>query len=95
MSLDLLGPVPEKAVDAILKLLNKIGHDLGGWVVGFFETLLGSPLPPELEGPVGILVLLTAFLAAAEFSRKVLWYVVGAGWVILVARIALEVQKFW
>lgn len=84
-------PTTPDVIDSLLSLIQRVGEQLGRWVVNFFEKILGSGLPKELEASVGILILLTLFLAAAEFSRKILWYVVAVGWFLVALRISMEV----
>lgn len=84
-------PTPETTIDTLIGMIQGLGEKLGQWVVGFFEKILGTGLPQGLEASIGILMLLTIFMAVAEFSRKILWYVVAVGWFLVALRISMEV----
>jgi|Deesub1362B_J571_1020462.scaffolds.fasta_scaffold00070_73 hypothetical protein len=85
--------VAGESFEIILGLLSKISEESGHWIVSFFEKITGTDLPQTLESSVGILVLLTIFLGIAEFSRKILWFVVAVGWALVLLRIAVEMIK--
>ncbi|KXA95603.1 hypothetical protein AKJ36_00230 [candidate division MSBL1 archaeon SCGC-AAA259I07] len=70
MPANITAPTTEKTVESLLKLIQELGEELGKWTINFFENLLGSSLPSDLEASVGILLILTLFLAGAEFSKK-------------------------
>lgn len=84
-------PTTVETIDSLISLIQKLGEELGKWVSSFFEKLLGFSLPQDLEVSVGILVVLTVFLALTEFSKKVLWFLVFVGWTLLILRIAVGV----
>ncbi len=87
---NITAPTTERTIDSLIGLIQELGETLGGWTADFFEKLLGFPLPSDLETSVGILVILTVFLAVTEFSKKILWFLVCVGWVLLIMRIAVE-----
>ncbi|MFP4589220.1 MAG: hypothetical protein ACOCZX_02570 [Candidatus Bipolaricaulota bacterium] len=52
-----------------------------------------AQLPPSLTDPLGILVLLTAFLAVAEVAKKITWFLVVVGWILILVRIGILVAS--
>jgi len=64
---------------------------LDGAASMFLETFLGKNVPQPLTQALSTLIVLSVALGIVEFAKKVLKYVVVAGWVLLVLRIALEV----
>ncbi|MBC7115193.1 MAG: hypothetical protein PWR13_1417 [Archaeoglobi archaeon] len=80
----------ESSFEAVVGFLSTFSSMAGHWIVSLFEKIIGTDLPSTLESSVGILLLLTIFLGIAEFSRKVLWFVVAVGWSLVVLRIAIS-----
>jgi hypothetical protein len=86
------------AVDFLLALLDALrsaAEATGGWLVRVIEAILPAGVPRDLVLPMGWLALLTAGLLLAEAGRKLVWVVVAVGWLLVLARIALEVARAW
>jgi hypothetical protein len=43
----------------------------------------------ELADPIGFLVLLTVFVVLAQAARKIAWYILIVGWVLIVIRLIM------
>lgn len=91
MPANVTAPTTEKTIESLLGLVQRIGKELGSWAVSFFEKLLRTSLPSDLEASAGILLILTVFLAGAEFSKKILWFLVCIGWILFLMRIVVGV----
>ncbi|MBC7110088.1 MAG: hypothetical protein H5T46_03640 [Archaeoglobi archaeon] len=74
----------------MVSFLSTFSSITGHWIINLFERIIGTDLPSTLESSVGILLILTIFLGIAEFSRKVLWFIVAVGWSLVLLRIAIS-----
>lgn len=76
----------------LLEFLYSIAHYIGVGIVEILNTIIPNvPMPEGLIDPIGFLALLTIFLVVAQIARKLAWIVVVAGWVLILARIALVI----
>ena len=66
-----------------------IGHWIGEKIVELIQFISGIILPQSIVDAVGMLVILTIFLAIAEVAKKAIWIVVALGWVFIVIRILM------
>ncbi len=82
-------PGTGETIESLLVLIQKTVEKASEWLTKFFEGIIGVSLPEEVETSLGILLVLTVFLAGAEFSRKILWFVVAVGWFLLSLKIAV------
>lgn len=78
-------------LDQALTFLYTAAHGLGQLVANIVEAIVHYQLPADLLDPLGLLILLTALLAVAEFAKRLVWIIVLVGWILIVIRIALEV----
>lgn len=79
-------------VDQLLEFIYTLAHRVGQLVVGAVQAVLpDTPLPPALADPIGLLVVLTAFVALAEVARKVVWAVIVLGWLLIAVRLVLVI----
>lgn len=78
------------SLEAVVSFLSTFSSITGHWIINLFERIIGTDLPSTLESSVGILLILTIFLGIAEFSRKVLWFIVAVGWSLVILRIAIS-----
>lgn len=82
-----------EALIQLLERVNRLAEILGGWILGAIGLILPIALARDLAVPVGWLALLTAFVALGEAARKIMWIVVGVGWLLMAVRIALLVIR--
>jgi hypothetical protein len=87
---DMQGTKPGDIWTQILTFLYTIAHQIGEWVLRLLQTLFPqAALPMELADPIGFLVLLTVFVVLAQAARKIAWYILIVGWVLIVIRLIM------
>ncbi|MFN3347186.1 MAG: hypothetical protein ACK42E_05200 [Candidatus Bipolaricaulaceae bacterium] len=79
----------------VLTFLQELAEMLGRGLVRLFDLILpaGRGVHPQLVMPLGYLALLTLLLLLFNLiaaARKVIWFVVGIGWLLLLVRILLD-----
>lgn len=79
----------ETLLEDVLSFIYTIGHWIGGKIVELIQFISGIILPQSLVDAIGMLVILTIFLAIAEVAKKAIWIVVALGWVFIVIRILM------
>ena len=52
-------------------------------------------VPDELVDPIGLLAILTIFLAAATIAKRLVWIVVIAGWVLILIRLIILIVQHY
>lgn len=78
------------AFDKILEFLYTIAHFIGQGIIELVQMIVPSAtIPTDLVDPIGVLALLTAFLALAEIAKRITWIVVIAGWLLIGVRMAM------
>lgn len=79
----------------ILAFIYTIAHGIGQLVVRAIQLVLPdeATLLNSLIDPIGVLALLTIFLAVAEVAKKITWIIVVVGWALIVIRIVLVAFK--
>jgi len=85
----------ENLGDKILSFIQSAAELLGQGLVNLVNRILpsGHEVSQDLATPLGYLGLLTVVLflfGVLEAARKVIWLVVGVGWVLMVVRIVLD-----
>jgi hypothetical protein len=81
-------------ISQILGLVDVIAQFLGRLAVrGLHFIVPAGAAPPDLAAPIGWLILLTALVALSEVAKKVVWIVVGVGWLLVVLRIVVATVK--
>ena len=86
--------VVQGVFDQLLAFIYSLGHLIGIGIVQLIHTILPSmPIPEDLVDPIGLLAVLTLFLAAAAIAKKLVWIVVVAGWVLILVRLALVIVE--
>ena len=79
-------------IDQLLSFIYSLGHLIGQGIVQLLHTILPSmPVPTELVDPIGLLAILTLFLAIASIAKKLVWIVVVVGWVLILIRLILVI----
>lgn len=79
----------EDVLTTIMAFIYTIGHWIGDKVVWVIQSSAGIIIPPAITDAIGMLVILSMFLAIAEVARKAIWIVVAIGWVLIILRIAI------
>ncbi|CAG0952364.1 MAG: hypothetical protein OIN86_17675 [Candidatus Methanoperedens sp.] len=79
----------ETLLEDVLSFIYTIGHWIGEKIVELIQFISGIILPQSLVDAIGMLVILTIFLAIAEVAKKAIWIVVALGWVFIVIRILM------
>jgi hypothetical protein len=79
----------EDILTTVMAFIYTLGHWLGEMIVGLIQSISGVTIPPTIVDAIGLLVILTIFLAIAEVAKKAIWIIVAVGWVLIVLRIAI------
>lgn len=79
----------EDILTSVLAFIYTIGHWIGEKIVGLIQSLAGIIIPQSIVDAIGMLVILTIFLAIAEVAKKAIWIVVAVGWVLIIVRIVI------
>lgn len=79
----------EDILNDVLVFIYTIGHWLGEKIVGLIQSISGVVIPQTIVDAVGLLVILTIFLAIAEVAKRAIWIIVAVGWVLIIVRIAM------
>jgi len=79
----------EDILTTLMAFIYTIGHWIGEMIVGLIQSISGITIPPTIVDAIGLLVMLTIFLAIAEVAKKAIWIIVAVGWVLIVLRIAI------
>ena len=83
-------------IDQLLAFIYSLGHLIGQGIVRLLNTILPSmTVPNELVDPIGLLAILTIFLAVATIAKKLVWIVVIAGWVLIIVRLIILIIQHY
>lgn len=79
----------------ILAFIYTIAHGIGQLVIRAIQLVLPgeTTVLSSLIDPIGVLALLTIFLAVAEVAKRITWIIVVVGWALIVIRIVLVAFK--
>jgi len=81
-------------LDQILAFIYSLGHLIGEGIVRLVTAILPSlEFPADLVDPIGLLAILTIFLAVATIAKKLVWIVLIAGWVLILVRLILVIVQ--
>jgi len=84
----------QEIVNQILAFIYSLGHLIGQGVVKLVVAVLPSmQFPSDLVDPIGLLAILTIFLAVAAVAKKLVWIVVIAGWALILVRLILVIVQ--
>ncbi len=92
-------PPPSEAqtwLDQALTFISTAAHGLGQLIVGIVNSIVPNLISAELVDPIGYLALLTivvVLIGVFEALRKLAYWVVGLGWLLIVLRIVLDRLK--
>ncbi len=79
-------------LDQLLAFIYSLGHLIGQGVVKLLGAILPSlQVPADLVDPIGLLAVLTIFLAVATIAKKLVWIVVIVGWALILIRLILVI----
>lgn len=76
---------------AVMAFIYTIGHLIAEKIVLVIQTISGVKMPLEIVDTIGLLIILTIALIAAEVAKKIVWIIVIIGWVLIILRIVLLV----
>lgn len=79
----------EDMLNEALAFVYTIGHWLGEKIVVLIQSIAGVAIPQSIVDAIGLLVILTIFLAIAEVAKRAIWVIVAVGWVLVIVRIAM------
>ena len=79
----------ETLLEDVLSFIYTIGHWIGEKIVEIIQYISGIIIPPSVVDAIGMLVILTIFLAIAEVAKKAIWIVVVIGWIFIIIRILM------
>ncbi|MCZ7385482.1 MAG: hypothetical protein O8C63_12155 [Candidatus Methanoperedens sp.] len=79
----------EDILTNVLAFIYTIGHWIGEKIVGLIQSVAGIIIPQSIVDAIGMLVILTIFLAIAEVAKKAIWIIVAVGWVLIIVRIVI------
>lgn len=79
----------EDILTNVLAFIYTIGHWIGEKIVGLIQSVAGIIIPQAIVDAIGMLVILTIFLAIAEVAKKAIWIVVAVGWALIIVRIVI------
>ena len=77
----------------LLSFLDSLANLIGTGLAKLINLVLPGSVAPELVKPLGYLGLLTLTLllfGLLEAARRVIWLVVGIGWILMLARILIQ-----
>ncbi len=79
----------EDILTTVMAFIYTIGHWLAEMIVGIIQSISGVIIPQTIVDAIGLLVMLTIFLAIAEVAKKAIWVIVAVGWVLITLRIVI------
>ncbi len=79
----------EDILTTVMAFIYTIGHWIGEKIVQLIHSISGIAIPETIVNAIGLLVILTIFLAIAEVAKKAIWIIVAVGWVLIIIRIAI------
>ena len=81
-------------LDQILAFIYSLGHLIGEGIVRLVTAILPAlEFPTDLVDPIGLLAILTIFLAVAAIAKKLVWIVLIIGWVLILVRLILVIVQ--
>ena len=89
-----IGEAERDAFAKILEFLNTIAEWLGQLIVQLIQFIVPNvTLPGSIVETMGILALITILLVMVDLARKLVWVVVGVGWVLIAIRIVMVITQ--
>ena len=84
---------PEGWLEQLLAFTYTLAHWIGALIVHLVESIVPLQTPAQLVDPIGYLALLTVLLLVAQIAKKLVWYVVVVGWLLIGIRVLLEILE--
>ena len=79
----------EDILTSVFAFIYTVGHWIGGKIVSLIQSIAGITIPSSIVDAIGMLVILTIFLALAEVAKKAIWIIVAIGWILIIVRILM------
>ena len=79
----------EDILTTVMAFIYTIGHWIGEKIVQLIQSISGIAIPSTIVDAIGLLVILTIFLAIAEVAKRAIWVIVAVGWVLIIIRIVI------
>ena len=80
----------KEMLTAILEFSYTISQWMGEKIVGLIRYLTSDHSGlTQLVDPVGVLAVLTFLLLVVHLTRKVAWFIIAAGWFLIIIRIVM------
>ena len=73
----------------VMTFIYTIGHLVAEKVVWIITAISGVTIPLTIIDAIGLLIVLTVFLALADIAKKIVWIIVTVSWILIILRIAL------
>ncbi|MCS6903593.1 MAG: hypothetical protein NZO41_04885 [Candidatus Bipolaricaulota bacterium] len=89
-------PTAQSWLDQALTFLHTVARWLGQAIVGAVNSIVPHLISNDLIDPIGYLALLTIIVVLVgvfEALRRLAYWVVGLGWVLIVVRIVIDKLK--
>jgi hypothetical protein len=93
-------PIPQPPPQArdlfsqILEFIYTIAHGIGQVIVNIVQAIVPSvSIPQDLVDPIGLMSILTIFLAVAEIAKRLTWLIIIVGWILILIRISLVIAQ--
>lgn len=79
----------EDILTSVFAFIYTIGHWIGEKIVLLIQSIADITIPSTIVDAIGMLVILTIFLALAEVAKKAIWIIVAVGWILITIRILM------
>ena len=79
----------EDILTSVFAFIYTIGHWIGEKIVLLIQSIADITIPSTIVDAIGMLVILTIFLALAEVAKKAIWIIVAVGWILIAIRILM------
>lgn len=83
----------KEVLNSILTFISTAAHWLGQGIVSMVNAILPDAISNDLIDPIGYLALVTLLVVLVgifEAVRKIIWWVLALGWILIIIRIVLD-----
>ncbi|MFQ5896890.1 MAG: hypothetical protein ACE5JN_01400 [Candidatus Methylomirabilia bacterium] len=78
----------------VVEFIYTIAHGIGVGIVNVIQWVVPpAKIARELVDPIGVLAIVTIFVAVASVSRRATWIVLGVAWLLIVVRTVMALLK--
>ncbi|MFQ5520664.1 MAG: hypothetical protein ACE5FK_04640 [Candidatus Methylomirabilia bacterium] len=71
----------------LVEFVYTIAHGIGVGIVSVIQWIVPpAKIAQDLVDPIGVLAIVTLFVAVASVSRRATWIILGVGWLLIVVR---------